>query len=794
MIPVIVMTLSLAVSLGRALNHRKPILLALVGLALAAVPRCCPADAPELAESHVAEVGNEERALLENVAEYLKQEQWDEAVETVMRLMQRDETNLIAAHVESSSPDSLCDTLVPLRDYCQAELASWARRAPIALARYRQRVDPLARQWFLQASKTKDDRLLHRVVDQMLLSSSGDDALFLIGEIALERGNYMLARQAWQRIDARLRVPTSASRTLSCPPGVSWWTALRGLDLSPLKNTLQLAFQRNDNSNRLAIPDSDIPLARLLSCLVLTSLLEGNLDRATLELELLQIADPKATGTISGRTGVYQQMLSDWLGESRKWAAIERERGWRSVGGGADRRHTIPQALDPICRPLWQLALPVINVGAERIGFGRHRVAEGQDGLLGYFPAVDRGVVYVRQAGCLRAIQAIGGVPAWPSRSSSRRSTDLDYGTIYRFSDSAPETVPTRSAFAGVPRYGVTIDRGRLFARMGTAWTGGGSQSLVSADQRSCLVGLDLRTQKLLFDRIYARESGWEFEAAPVADTEHVYVSLRRRDTASAQTRVDCYSVDTGRLVWRTDIARAQALGGVLFELTNAALTLHDERLYYNSNLGVVAALTASDGHLVWAARYARSDLGRGLRGTDQHYFRDINPCLVDDDLVIAAPADSSRIMAFDAVNGQLVWATTQQQAVDAVHLLGTGQGRLIASGDYLYWIDLATGRLTGQFPAARNRSAGYAAPTPCGFGRGLLAGNNVYWPTRERVYVFDQAGPRPVRQPIELAAFGLEGGNLVATEGLFLIASSDRLTAFADASWLRSAIAEGPR
>ena len=60
--------------------------------------------------------------------------------------------------------------------------------------------------------------------------------------------------------------------------------------------------------------------------------------------------------------------------------------------------------------------------------------------------------------------------------------------------------------------------------------------------------------------------------------------------------------------------------------------------------------------------------------------------------------------------------------------------------------------------------------PQSRGLGRGILAGSAVYWPTRERIYVFDQYSGQQVRQPIELAALGLQGGNLVIDDGVLLI------------------------
>jgi hypothetical protein len=110
----------------------------------------------------------------------------------------------------------------------------------------------------------------------------------------------------------------------------------------------------------------------------------------------------------------------------------------------------------------------------------------------------------------------------------------------------------------------------------------------------------------------------------------------------------------------------------------------------------------------------------------------------------------------------------------------------VLASGDWLYWIDATTGRLLCQFPQPGPTGAGQASPSPRGFGRGVLAGGHVYFPTRECIYVFDQRPiqsdfgwqPRLVRE-IPLVPRGVTGGNLVIADGILLIATGERLVAF---------------
>ncbi len=212
---------------------------------------------------------------------------------------------------------------------------------------------------------------------------------------------------------------------------------------------------------------------------------------------------------------------------------------------------------------------------------------------------------------------------------------------IFQGSAALRDVIPDRSAHAGVPRDSVTIDQGRLFARMGTAWTGGGDQFPLRDDQRSFLIGIDLGTQKLLFDRITPGAPGWEFEAAPLASGARLYASLRRRDPASAQVKVACYAVETGRLIWEREIARGEAVGDVLFELANNPLSMADDTLYYNTNLGAVVALRASDGQVSWLCRYRRSGLSDDEPDVvDRHFFRDVTPCLVDRGTLYVAAAD----------------------------------------------------------------------------------------------------------------------------------------------------------
>ena len=93
----------------------------------------------------------------------------------------------------------------------------------------------------------------------------------------------------------------------------------------------------------------------------------------------------------------------------------------------------------------------------------------------------------------------------------------------------------------------------------------------------------------------------------------------------------------------------------------------------------------------------------------------------------------------------------------------------MIASGHKLYWIDIAgprAGNIAHVWPEGGDK---------LGYGRGLLAGVDVLWPTREKIYVFDQQTAR-LKKEIELAPLGVRGGNLLVADGRLLIATPGEL------------------
>ncbi len=393
-----------------------------------------------------------------------------------------------------------------------------------------------------------------------------------------------------------------------------WWLPLRPCRLDDVWDELSTSLRiPQDAAGWLAYPDTDLPVASVWARLVMASILEGSTERAELELELLRRLHPDASGVIAGQEGKYHELLAAQLAKSRSWPGLPVTADWPTLGGNAAHNKRASWDIDIARRVIWQTELPAITAPREQVGETRTRVAEHADALLSYHVAVCDGVIYIQQPGMLRALRLTDGTPCFATASGVPSPRDFSYGKFYQWTSHSPKLVPERFAYSGVPRYSLSVRHDRLFARMGIGWTGGGNEVGPRPDERSFLVGIDLHTQKLLFDRIFPDEPGWEFEASPLSDGARLYVSQRRRDQVNAQARVACFDVQTGRLVWKTDVVRGEVPSGVLYQLTNSALSLQQGRLYFSTQLGAVAALRVSDGRIEWLCSYRRAG-SRGRR------------------------------------------------------------------------------------------------------------------------------------------------------------------------------------
>lgn len=688
------------------------------------------------------EATTDARRFLDQVEALLRDAQWTEAVDAAQRVMAEHGQKVVSV----SPVGSTYNRYVTVREFCYLRLTDprFAGVLPI----YRQGVDPLARRWYEEAVLRRDSALLQRVIEQAFPSSWTDDALWKLGDWALERGDFMTARKAWQ--------------TILPPPA----------DMAEMSRASTLSY-----------PDTDLKLADVYARLVLVSILEGSRARAEVELETSLAGGhgfreryPEARGKFAGKEGKYVDLLSEWLSASERWPAPRHDPDWVTFAGAVGRNHRLPPPV-PLAGRAWEEAISLQPVKVQPAAIDREysfrRVGEESGHPLSYHPVVVGEQLFVaqqKQVGdgrlCVDEILAYNlatGKPAWGNEAVIYRSAEM------------PFFVPRSLQ---IPRFTLTVQGDKLFARTG----GFGAMpdvrfGVIPESARPSLICLDLVAQGKFVWQTRLDAHDWIFEGAPISDGRNVYVGLRQL-AATPMCYLACYDAENGREKWRRFIASAETRTSTgEMEISSNLLTLAGETIYYNTNLGAIAAVAARDGAVRWITTYARTsvfDLSKPLG----FYYRDLNPCVVEKGQVFVAPSDTPDVLSLDAATGQLLWRI---ELPDVTHLLGARSGRLIAAGDRIYWIGYSTARPTER-PQMLTWFGGGSSP---GYGRGVIVGNVVYWPTRFEIHVFDVNSGirRDVIRLLRDPAFGQPAGNLVVSNGFMVVAQPDRLVGFSQFS-----------
>ena len=280
----------------------------------------------------------------------------------------------------------------------------------------------------------------------------------------------------------------------------------------------------------------------------------------------------------------------------------------------------------------------------------------------------------------------------------------------------------------------------------------------------------------------FAAEEGWAFDGAPVVAGPRLFIAMRRSDIRP-QAHVACFDTTTGRMRWRRFVCAAETPArGTLAECTHTLLTLAGGTIYVNTNLGAVASLAVEDGRINWLSLYPRVRSGN-LAPHGRPLAARLESLPLRSWPALRGPRRQPQGLCLGRRNGPDPLAGTaadqpadrpaetpvQDPLDDVVHLLGVSGDCLIASGHKLYWIAIAgprAGNIAHVWPEGQDK---------LGYGRGLLAGPYVLWPTREKIYVFDQQTAR-LKREIQLAPLGVRGGNLLVADGRLLIATPSEL------------------
>jgi outer membrane protein assembly factor BamB len=716
---------------------------------------------PELSpEVRVEEIDQATYSQLERAEKFFAEKQPADALDTLRRLEEAADERLTPV-VSPASPKGFT-LYFPLRERMQRLLI---QAGPEGLQAYRSQADREARILLDRALQRHDEKLLARVASDFFASASGDEATLLLGDAALVRGDVTAARRAWLKMHPALRTSDEAAEDAGVYPALPWYLAWRGHGTHWQAHREHMTAS-DATSPLVAQVDASTSLPELHARLCLASLLSRDFARAAWELEVFRELHGNQQGRLAGRTVVVADALATMLADAQATPNREAAGSWTTFAGDWLRNGHAQQAGE-IQAPDWKAELPRLKGDRDYVGQGRLRVAEHHDGLLSYHAAIHGRLALVASAEWMRAYRLDSGEVAWEVALRS----------------GPPAEVPTNQQ-VGVPRFTVSISDGVAYVTLPAPMLPGRRAVAVRREDLSRIVGIDLNTRKLVFELV-ADDATVTFGGTPIVEEGKAFVVVRRQIDVQVSASVACYDVASGRLEWERRLSTAQTLAaGTRAQFDNTLLTLAGDTLYCNTNLGVVAAIAKNDGQPRWVMKYPRASFPAAkVERTDRHAFRDLNPCLVHHGLVYCAPSDSDRIFALDATSGALVWTLPPNAAADAVHLLGVAGNYLLASGDYLYWIHAVTGRIHTQYPAATPLGPGLALPTPRGWGRGIVAGDRVLWPTQSTLLMFDiepeQKGllyfPR-LRHEARLEQWGATGGNLIVAGQRAVLATSDQL------------------
>ena len=684
-----------------------------------------PFPRPSKRASAALDVNTEAVKRLATVEDHVKERQWAQAILILQQVA--------ADHGDAMIPIS-SRRYLNVATYCNSILANLP---PEGLAVYREKHDAQAKQWLEAGLATRNRMLLEKIPRQAFVSSFGDDALYWLGEWAWDEGNFAAARDSWRQL-LELPDPPDAGR----PQPV------------------------------LRYPDSSFSQALVVARIVLCHIMEGDREQAKQWRAYLAKQYPEARGDLAGQSGLYADILAEVLKDSESWQFPASPADMPTFAGNPRRNHVHPTAPE-VGGVQWERPLPAHNFDPPS---PRGRV----EASLSYFPQVVGNTIYFCDPKRIYALDRLTGQPRWPrGETEPANEEDLSAAMIYETS----AHVSRSSDFqVGQPRFTLTVHENRLYARMGSPVTG--QTSTGTGISENHLVCLDLTKEgkfvwgatpaQVLAGTNIETKRQWAFEGAPVVDGGRVFVALRQSHPQT-EAMVACLDAESGRPQWTRRVA--SALGGLAERqsfVSHHLVTLGENMVFFVPEFGVVSALDAIDGRLVWAVTYpAFAPKDSPIKDPRK---QGLTPGVFHQGVLYVAPTDSESVLAISSKTGVILWEREIPYDDEQIrHILGIVKNRLVLSGNHLWILNAHSGAIEtpAQLPPDNN-------PEFDGYGRGIIAGDTIFWPTRSTIELRDLTGQR-TKQPEPFP-----GGNLAVAGDLLLSAEPRRLIAYSNFAQVR--------
>jgi outer membrane protein assembly factor BamB len=678
-------------------------------------------------------------------------EQWAEAVDEYNRILSDAGDDLVALDPRHA---------LQARRVCHLRLSALP---PAALQLYRNLVDSQAKKLFEQGAAACDPVLLRRLVDEAFCSRYTDRALDLLGDLAFESGNFDEAERWWRL----LALP--ASERGARERGAR--SAERGVQEGAPRSALR--------ASTLLFPDPQVDVGRVCAKQILARLFRGERTGLQEELNAFRALYPKAKGWLAGQEGLYVEILRKLAAQPEELHAPARAQDWPTFGGCPTHNRIVPKPpgrwaqLRPFDKPQWTVRLDEEDRGQAA---GNHRESFvpnvrpfQRNPSLPYYPVIQGERVFVTDGRRVLGYRLFDGRPILRYDLADYVAEEQRLGLL-RLRQRMPEEVE-RS-------YTLSVSGNRIYARLGAQGLGSLRKDRARESIQSYLVCLDLQ-----FD-VHAKVERWNvackgtaadgpvFEGAPVVGYGCVFIAESRLAGDQIQTTLDCYDADSGKLRWQTEVCSSpqdplRERGRLRWR--QHLVTLAGYTLYYCAHSGAIVAVDALTGRHLWGIRYSRQ-VHPTVFGKAPP--RDLSPCLYAGCRLYVAPLDSDHLLCLDPETGRTLW---ERGPLQVLQLLGVAKGRLIFTATTPMPCIRAIDALTGNDLRDWMQPAdGSELKT---FGRGVLAGDWVFWPIRsdlrQGVYALDQETGEP--------AFFDEGitGNLAVGNGCLAVAGERELSLY---------------
>jgi outer membrane protein assembly factor BamB/tetratricopeptide (TPR) repeat protein len=659
-----------------------------------------------------------------------EREDWKLALDTLWRVQTQYAYSIV--HLEEGRPMSASEATWNL-------LRAWPAEA---LNTYRTIYEPEASRLLSEARQRHDVDGVRYVARSYLLTPSGAEALSVLATWAMDDGRFDEAAAALRRL---ARLPDTAARR---------------------ENLLLRRAVAEGMSGRRQLAESLLEKATRSAGAVAGELRDGTEDKSDV---------------LERRVAAVRRFLEgiepDGSGFMSAGAA------WPALLGGGDRRGLMAEVSPSIdLPPLWRMRLP----GANGIRGEDMFAAYTEQGLGPSWQIVTDGRrLYVRTPAGVVAIDAATFEEVWQgqTRLMARRQARGNVRRIFPLNDTRGSEMPpggfldpaTAKALSDELSGVVGVEQGMVFALAepedvdqgsavmfqlgGGPW--GGVDPFGAGLIENSLYAFDAETGKLLWQKGAGgpAEDGLSevrFFSPPVSCGEGLVVPFALGD-------------DFGLLVLRRngEIVRRVVLGnapaGAYPRRAVLWPTVSGTMMYVPTGVGALLALNVDDLSLRWVASYA---IDQEISGYPAVFSQDdgttvvsaasvvpagwaSNPPIVTDSLVLLAPPDSTRLIAFDRETGEIRW----ESARDAHrYLIGCDQEHVYLSGRMVRAARLTDGRRAWVWNDAKLT------------GRACLSGDRVLAPTVSGLVTLDARTGRVLSEPLEGQLAGSPGVGSVTT------------------------------